>query len=100
VTAVASAREALGALAHQRPDILVSDIGMPEEDGYSLIEKVRVLEAAQRGGRIPAVALTAYAAPEDRRRALAAGYELHVPKPVTPEELVTAVANLSGRSAA
>ncbi len=99
VTAVASAREALGALAHQRPDILVSDIGMPEEDGYSLIEKVRVLEA-QRGGRIPAVALTAYAAPEDRRRALAAGYELHVPKPVTPEELVTAVANLSGRSAA
>jgi len=100
VTAVASAREALGALAHQRPDILVSDIGMPEEDGYSLIEKVRVPEAAQRGGRIPAVALTAYAAPEDRRRALAAGYELHVPKPVTPEELVTAVANLSGRSAA
>jgi len=100
VTAVASVREALGALAHQRPDILVSDIGMPEEDGYSLIEKVRVLEAAQRGGRIPAVALTAYAAPEDRRRALAAGYELHVPKPVTPEELVTAVANLSGRSAA
>ena len=100
VTAVASVREALGAFARQRPDILVSDIGMPEEDGYSLIEKVRVLEAAQRGGRIPAVALTAYAAPEDRRRALAAGYELHVPKPVTPEELVTAVANLSGRSAA
>src|SRR5437667_408346 len=99
VTAVASVREALGAFARQRPDILVSDIGMPEEDGYSLIEKVRVLEA-QRGGRIPAVALTAYAAPEDRRRALAAGYELHVPKPVTPEELVTAVANLSGRSAA
>jgi len=98
VTAVASARDALSALAHQRPDILVSDIGMPEEDGYSLIEKVRVLDA-QRGGRIPAVALTAYAAPEDRRRALAAGYELHVPKPVTPEELVTAVANLSGRSA-
>ena len=99
VTAVASARDALSALAHQRPDILVSDIGMPEEDGYSLIEKVRVLDA-QRGGRIPAVALTAYAAPEDRRRALTAGYELHVPKPVTPEELVTAVANLSGRSAA
>jgi len=99
VTAVASAREALGALAHQRPDILVSDIGMPEEDGYSLIEKVRVLDA-RHGGRIPAVALTAYAAPEDRRRALDAGYELHMPKPVTPEELVTAVANLSGRSAA
>src|SRR5947199_4157103 len=81
VTAVASAREALGALARQRPDILVSDIGMPEEDGYSLIEKVRVLEAAKRGGRIPAVALTAYAAPEDRRRALAAGYELPVANP-------------------
>src|SRR5439155_204491 len=99
VTAVASAREALGALAHQRPDILVSDIGMPEEDGYALIEKVRVLDA-RHGGRIPAVALTAYAAPEDRQRALDAGYELHVPKPVTPEELVTAVANLSGRRAA
>jgi len=55
---------------------------------------------ARHGGRIPAVALTAYAAPEDRRRALDAGYELHMPKPVTPEELVTAVANLSGRSAA
>src|SRR5207245_9488495 len=68
VTAVASARDALSALAHQRPHILVSDIGTPEEDGSSLIEKVRVLDA-QRGGRIPAVALTAYAAPEDRPRA-------------------------------
>ena len=98
VTAVASAREALGALASLRPDILVSDIAMPGEDGYSLIEKIRVLEA-RCGGRIPAVALTAYAGPEDRRRALAAGYELYVSKPVTPEELVAAVANLSGPSA-
>ncbi|HYY05652.1 MAG TPA: ATP-binding protein [Candidatus Limnocylindria bacterium] len=98
VTTVASAREALGALASLRPDILVSDIAMPGEDGYSLIEKIRVLEA-RCGGRIPAVALTAYAGPEDRRRALAAGYELYVSKPVTPEELVAAVANLSGPSA-
>jgi CheY-like chemotaxis protein len=99
VTAAASAREALGVFARLRPDILVSDIAMPGEDGYSLIEKIRMLEA-RRGGRIPAVALTAYAEPEDRRRALAAGYELHVSKPVTPDELVAAVANLSGRSAA
>ena len=99
VTAVASAREALGALELGRPDILVSDIGMPGEDGYSLIEKVRALDA-RHGRRIPAVALTAYAGPEDRQRALSAGYELHVPKPVAPEDLVTALAALSGRSAA
>ena len=99
MTAVASAREALGALELGRPDILVSDIGMPGEDGYSLIEKVRALDA-RHGRRIPAVALTAYAGPEDRQRALSAGYELHVPKPVAPEDLVTALAALSGRSAA
>jgi PAS domain S-box-containing protein len=98
VTAVGSAREALGRFEDLRPDILVSDIGMPDEDGYSLIKKVRVFDA-ERGGRIPALALTAYAAQDDRKRALSAGFQLHMPKPVAPEELVAAVANLS-RSAA
>ena len=99
VIAVGSAREALGMLAELRPDVLVSDIGMPDEDGYSLIQKVRVFDA-ERGGRIPALALTAYAALEDRKRALSAGFQLHMPKPVAPEKLVAAVANLSRRSAA
>lgn len=94
--ACASAGEALEALAQFKPDILVSDIGMPDEDGYMLIEKVRSLDA-ERGGRIPAVALTAYARVEDRLRALAAGYNMHVPKPVEPAELAMVIASLIGR---
>ena len=78
--------------------MLVSDIGMPEQDGYDLIEKVRALPA-DRGGTVPAAALTAYGRGEDRARAIAAGYHLHVPKPVMPEELIAAVATL-GRAAA
>jgi CheY-like chemotaxis protein len=68
---------------------------MPEADGYALIGQVRALE---RGGQIPAIALTAYARPEDRQRALAAGYQSHVPKPVEPGELATVIAGLAGRA--
>jgi CheY-like chemotaxis protein len=80
-----------------QPNVLVSDIGMPGEDGYALIRKVRALDAEQ-GGRIPAVALTAYARAEDRKQALLAGFQLHVPKPVDPAELAAAIANLTGRT--
>jgi signal transduction histidine kinase/ActR/RegA family two-component response regulator len=97
VTAVASASEGLEALQQLKPNVLVSDIGMPQEDGYALIRKVRALDA-QQGGQIPAVALTAYARAEDRIRALAAGFQLHIPKPVNSQELVAVVANLAGRT--
>jgi PAS domain S-box-containing protein len=93
VTAVASAADAITALAQSRPDVLVSDIGMPDENGYELIGKVRRLKPEQ-GGNIPAVALTAYARTEDRMRALAAGFQSHVPKPVEPAELALVVASL------
>jgi signal transduction histidine kinase/ActR/RegA family two-component response regulator len=91
-----SASAALEAITQWRPSILVSDIGMPDEDGYQLIAKVRASEQ-KRGGQIPAVALTAYARTQDRVRALAAGFQMHVPKPVETEELVMAVASLAGR---
>jgi PAS domain S-box-containing protein len=93
----ATAGEALAALESWRPDIIVSDIGMPEEDGYAMIGKVRALEP-ERGGRIPAVALTGYARVEDRLRALSAGYQMHVAKPVEPTELAIVVASLAGRT--
>ena len=97
VKTCASTGEALEALEQYRPDILVSDIGMPGEDGYTLMEKVRALEP-EGGERIPAVALTAYARVEDRMRALSAGYNMHVPKPVEPAELVMVIASLTGRN--
>jgi PAS domain S-box-containing protein len=93
VTAVASAADAITVLAQSRPDVLVSDIGMPDENGYELISKVRKLKPEQ-GGNIPAVALTAYARTEDRMRALAAGFQSHVPKPIEPAELALVVASL------
>ncbi|MBV9469067.1 MAG: PAS domain S-box protein [Abitibacteriaceae bacterium] len=99
VIAVASVAAALEALQRDKPDVLVSDIGMPNEDGYSLIRKIRALPA-ESGGRIPAAALTAYARTEDRTRVLAAGYQMHIPKPVESNELVVVVASLSGRSGA
>jgi PAS domain S-box-containing protein len=99
VHSVASAREALERVASLRPDVIVSDIGMPGEDGYSLIRKIRALPA-ERGGRTPAVALTAYARAEDAQRAFAAGFQLHVAKPVEPVKLAHVVANLGGRSQA
>jgi CheY-like chemotaxis protein len=79
-----------------QPDVLVSDIGMPGENGYSLIRKLRQLEA-ERGGRIPAIALTAYARSEDRAAAIAAGFQLHISKPVDPAQLAAVVANIVKR---
>jgi PAS domain S-box-containing protein len=96
VVSVESAGEALEEMERQQFDVLVSDIGMPLMDGYELIEKVRQL-SAERGGRTPAAALTAYAGLEDRIRALWAGYQMHIPKPIEPAELTTVVANLAER---
>jgi signal transduction histidine kinase len=96
VVATASAAEALDALARARPHVLVSDLSMPEVDGYALLRRVRAL-GLDRGRQLPAVALTAYARPEDRARALAVGFQVHVPKPVEPAELVEVVARLAGR---
>ncbi len=95
-TAVSSAAAALQAFREDRPDVLLSDIGMPEEDGYSLIRKVRALPESE-GGKVPAAALTAFARVEDRMRVLRAGFQIHLPKPVEPAELVAVVANLAGR---
>lgn len=92
-----SAAKAFEALARFRPDVLVSDIGMPDEDGYSFLRRVRALPPPL--GRVPAVALTAYARPEDARKAFLAGFQMHVPKPVEPSALATVVANLGGRVA-
>ena len=96
VTAVGSAREALEAIAEAVPDLLISDIGMPDEDGYELIRRVRALPA-EAGGKIPAIALTAYARVEDRMQALRSGYQMHVPKPVELAELVAVAASLVQR---
>ncbi|HEV7904254.1 MAG TPA: ATP-binding protein [Pyrinomonadaceae bacterium] len=96
VTTAGSSAEALAAFVESKPDVLISDIGMPEEDGYELIGKLRTLEAG--AGRIPAIALTAYARVEDRVRALNAGFQVHVPKPIEPAELVAVVASLTGRT--
>ena len=78
------------------PDIVISDIGMAEEDGYELMRKLRELPPEQ-GGLLPAIALTGYATRKDRERALAAGYQIHLAKPVEREDLVTAIASLIKR---
>ena len=93
---VASAAAAIELIPHWRPQVLVSDIGMPEEDGYTLIRKVRAL-GKECGGEIPAVALTAFARTNDRLKVLSSGYQMHVPKPVEPMELVTVIASLVKR---
>jgi signal transduction histidine kinase/ActR/RegA family two-component response regulator len=92
-----SAPEALAACDDWRPDILIADIGMPGEDGYTLMKNLRAREG-ERGGHIPAIALTAYARQEDRLRALSAGYEYHIAKPVEPVELLAVVASLTNRA--
>jgi CheY-like chemotaxis protein len=94
VNAVASVREALHMLQMERPDALVSDIGLADEDGYGLIRQIRQHEA-EHGGFLPAVALTGYARGEDRARILAAGFQAHVPKPVEPVELTAAIAAIT-----
>ena len=90
---VASVREALSAFDGHRPDVLVSDVGMPGEDGYALIRHVRAREAA-RGGNTPAIALTGYVTPEDGARLLGAGFQMHLRKPLDPSDVVAAVAAL------
>jgi PAS domain S-box-containing protein len=97
VRAVESAAEAIRALVEWKPDALVSDIGMPEEDGYDLIAKVRALPAEQ-GGAVPAIALTAYAGGQDRQRTLASGFQAHLAKPIEPVELARVVARMIGRN--
>jgi PAS domain S-box-containing protein len=92
VVTTASSREAVEALARSAPDVLIADIGLPEEDGYALIRRIRRLDPAH-GGLIPAIALTAYARTEDKDRALAAGFQRHVAKPVEPHVLVKIVAS-------
>ena len=88
-----NASQALSVLKDYQPDILVSDIGMPEIDGYELIRKLRATEKGT-GKRLPAVALTAFARTEDRLKALSAGYNMHIPKPVEPAELIIVISNL------
>ncbi len=99
VTGVPSAADALASLDRLPADVLVSDLAMPDEDGYSLIRKVRAREA-ESGGHLPAAALTAYARAEDRTKALGAGFQMHLPKPIDPSDLVAVVASLAGKTTA
>jgi CheY-like chemotaxis protein len=96
VRAVDGIEPAIDALRAWQPHVLVSDLGLAGEDGYSLLRRVRALDPAS-GGRTPAIALTALARPEDRLRALAAGFQLHVAKPVEPRELALVIASVIGR---
>ena len=96
VTAVSSATEALDRLQAERPDVIISDIGMPVDDGYALMERVRAL-SPEGGGRTPAIALTAYAHNADRAKALLAGFTAHVTKPIDPKALVDLVASVAAR---
>ena len=103
VTAVESAAQAVAAfrasLSESRYDVIASDIGLPIQDGYELIREIRTLDTRPGNGRpVPAVALTAYARAEDRAKALSAGFEAHLAKPVDPHVLVETVAQLTGRS--
>jgi CheY-like chemotaxis protein len=91
-----NAMEALELLKRHKPDILLSDIGMPDMDGYELLRAVRTLPSSE-GGRTPAIALTAFARSEDRTRAMRAGYQVHIAKPIEPHELLAAVASLTDR---
>ena len=98
VVTASSAAEAVPLVETARPDILISDIGMPEVDGYELLRRIRALGPA-RGGKVPAIALTAFARPEDRARSLRVGFSMHVSKPIQPDRLAAMVANLAGRNA-
>jgi CheY-like chemotaxis protein len=98
VMTAASAAQALGVLEHQHIDVLLADIAMPDEDGYSLIKKVRASEVAETAA-IPAAALTSFARQEDRQTALQAGFHLHLAKPIDPRRLIEAVARLGAGSA-
>ncbi|HEU4533777.1 MAG TPA: response regulator, partial [Polyangiaceae bacterium] len=95
VVTAASSAEALAALGADRFDVLVSDVSMPGEDGHALVRRLRALPP-ERGGRLPALALTAYARAEDRTAALQAGFSMHLSKPVDPGEFLVVVAHLAG----
>jgi PAS domain S-box-containing protein len=97
VASAASMDEALEEIRRQPPQVLISDLGMPDHDGYDLIRAVRALPAADPGRNVPAIALTAFARSEDRRRALLAGFQSHIAKPVEPAELLAVVASVAGR---
>ena len=99
VETASSTAEAMAALQRKKPDVLITDIGMPGEDGYALIQKVRAL-SANDGGAVPAIALTAFARAEDRARAIASGFQTHLAKPVEASALLAAVATVSGRNLA
>jgi PAS domain S-box-containing protein len=96
VTCASSAAEAYGLFQQRFPDVMISDIGMPEEDGYELMQRIRELPV-EKGGLIPAIALTGYATRKDRERSLSVGYQKHLPKPIEQSDLVTAIAGLVGR---
>ena len=96
VATASSAPQAIDLVDRWVPNVLISDIGMPQEDGYQLIRKLRA-RLSDKSARIPAIALTAFARPQDRLKALSAGYQMHVPKPIEPIELVTVVASLTQR---
>jgi hypothetical protein len=93
-----SAADALRAFKEWEPDLLISDLAMPEEDGFTLLKKLRKLRS-KRAKQIPAVALSAYASDEDRSIALAEGFQMHLPKPIEPENLVSSIAAALGREA-
>ena len=86
----------MAALEAHLPDVLISDLGMPGEDGYELIRRVRLLPA-DAGGRLPSLAVSAYATDEHRQKVIRTGFERHLEKPVVPAELVNEVARLAGR---
>ena len=92
-----SGAAALRILQRAKPDVLIMDIGMPQEDGYATIKKIRELSAEQ-GSAVPAIALTAFARSDDRRRAILSGFQMHLAKPVEPAELIAIVASLAGRT--
>ena len=96
VATAASAGEALKLFLEAKPDMLICDLTMPGEDGYSLIRKIRLLKPEQ-GGQIPAIALTASAREEDRRLSIEAGFQVHLAKPIEPDKLVEVVAALARR---
>jgi PAS domain S-box-containing protein len=96
VTSTSSSLEALNAFEAGAPDVVISDLGMPEENGLELMRKLRMFPAG-RGGLVPSIALTGYATPKDREHALAAGYQLHLAKPVEASELIAAIFSLVGR---
>lgn len=96
VDSASSVAEAFDTLTANRPDVIISDIGMPFENGYSFLRNLRQVWLAE-GDPIPALALTGFVRPEDRERALAAGFDVHLPKPLEPDHLLSALADLTGR---